>query len=141
MTLEVAGLEPLPDGSTYTLWLTRDGSPAESCGAFVVASGTTRVPLNAPYPLKTFDGWVVVKSGTTGAVPAAHRHGLTASELRAIVTGVPDSSPESGVHSQYEDFARHVLTRVGRSTTAREPAPSASSATRCGSTSPTGSRS
>ncbi len=65
MTFSVSGLPVLPEGSTYTLWLTKDGSLAESCGAFVVAGGTTEVPLNAPYPLKTFDGWVVVKTGTT----------------------------------------------------------------------------
>lgn len=65
MTLEVSGLEALPDGMTYTLWLTRDGRLAESCGTFAVATGTTKVPLNAPYPLKKFDGWVVVRTGTT----------------------------------------------------------------------------
>jgi hypothetical protein len=65
MTVEVSGLPALPDGKTYTLWLTRDGKLAESCGAFAVAAGTTKVPLNAPYPLKQFDGWVVVRTGTT----------------------------------------------------------------------------
>jgi hypothetical protein len=65
MTLEVSGLAALSDGETYTLWLTRDGKLAESCGAFAVAAGTTKVPLNAPYPLKRFDGWVVVRTGTT----------------------------------------------------------------------------
>lgn len=65
MTLRVSGLPVLPKGSTYTLWLTKDGKLAETCGTFVVAAGTTEVPLNAPYPLKTFDGWVVVKTGTT----------------------------------------------------------------------------
>ena len=74
MTLSVSGLPPLPKGSTYSLWLTRDGKLAEQCGAFVVAAGTTEVPLNAPYPLKKFDGWVVVETGSTQplltAVPA-----------------------------------------------------------------------
>lgn len=65
MTFSVSGLPVLPKGSTYTLWLTKDGKLAESCGSFVVAGGTTEVPLNAPYRLKTFDGWVVVKTGTT----------------------------------------------------------------------------
>ena len=64
MTLEVTGLAPLPRGETYTLWLTRGDELAESCGTFAVASGTTTVPLNAPYQLKKFDGWVVVRSGT-----------------------------------------------------------------------------
>ena len=65
MTFSVSGLPVLPTGSTYTLWLTKDGELAESCGSFVVANGTTEVPLNAPYPLQKFDGWVVVETGTT----------------------------------------------------------------------------
>jgi hypothetical protein len=65
MTLEVSGLSALPNGKTYTLWLTRDGKLAESCGTFAVAAGTTTVPLNAPYRLKEYDGWVVVRTGTT----------------------------------------------------------------------------
>jgi hypothetical protein len=65
MTFSVSGLPVLPKGSTYTLWLTKNGTLAESCGSFVVADGTTEVPLNAPYPLGKFDGWVVVKTGTT----------------------------------------------------------------------------
>jgi hypothetical protein len=64
MTLEVAGLPPLPAGETYTLWLTRDGKLAESCGAFTVAAGTTSVPLNAPYRLRQFDRWVIVRTGS-----------------------------------------------------------------------------
>ncbi len=59
MELRVSGL---PSG-TYELWLTRDGKPAESCGSFAVAAGETTVPLNAPYKLKSFDGWVVVPAG------------------------------------------------------------------------------
>lgn len=65
MTLEVSGLPLLSDGGTYALWLTRDGKLAEPCGTFVVAAGTTKVPLNAPYPLRKFDAWVIVRSGTT----------------------------------------------------------------------------
>jgi Anti-sigma-K factor rskA len=64
MMLEVSGLAALPEGMTYTLWLTRDGKLAETCGTFAVAAGTTKVPLNAPYPLNEFDGWVVVRTGT-----------------------------------------------------------------------------
>ena len=29
-----------------------------------MAAGTTKVPLNAPYRLKQFDGWVIVRTGT-----------------------------------------------------------------------------
>jgi hypothetical protein len=60
MRLRVSGLAE----GRYALWLTRDGQPAEPCGSFAVASGETSVPLNAPYKLRTFDGWVVVPSGT-----------------------------------------------------------------------------
>jgi hypothetical protein len=65
MRLEISGLRPLPAGQSYTLWLTRDGALAESCGSFVVGDGTTKVPLNAPYKLKQFDSWVIVQTGTT----------------------------------------------------------------------------
>jgi len=59
MKLRVSGLP----GGRYELWLTRDGKLAEPCGAFAVAEGKTTVPLNAPYELKSFDGWVVVPAG------------------------------------------------------------------------------
>ncbi len=60
MRLRVSGLAE----GRYALWLTRGGKPAEPCGTFAVASGETSVALNAPYKLRTFDGWVVVPSGT-----------------------------------------------------------------------------
>lgn len=59
MELRVTGLEP----GRYELWLTRDGELAASCGTFAVAERETTVPLNAPYKLRTYDGWVVVVSG------------------------------------------------------------------------------
>ena len=59
MELRVTGLEP----GRYELWLTRDGELAASCGVFAVAERETTVPLNAPYKLRTYDGWVVVVSG------------------------------------------------------------------------------
>jgi hypothetical protein len=68
MTLNVSGLAPLPEGQTYALWLTHQGKLADPCGTFAVAAGTTSVPLNAPFRLKEYDGWVVVRSGTTGPV-------------------------------------------------------------------------
>lgn len=71
MTLEVSGLPALPGGRTYELWLTRGGRLAEPCGAFTVSGGTTEVPLNAPYRLKQFDGWVVVRSGERRPVLSA----------------------------------------------------------------------
>ncbi len=66
MSLRISGLAPLPKGKTYALWLTVGGKLADPCGTFTVSAGTTKVPLNAPYPLKEYDGWVVVRSGTTG---------------------------------------------------------------------------
>ncbi len=65
MRLEIEGLPALPSGKSYTLWLTNGGRLAASCGSFVVADGTTRVPLNAPYKLGQFDNWVIVRTGTT----------------------------------------------------------------------------
>jgi hypothetical protein len=66
MELEVDGLQPSSGGGPYELWLTRDGDLAAQCGSFLAeADGTTVVPLNAPYKLKEFDGWVVVVEGST----------------------------------------------------------------------------
>ncbi len=59
MELSVSGL---PAGN-YELWLTRDGELAASCGFFAVAADEVTVPLNAPYRLTDFDGWVVVPRG------------------------------------------------------------------------------
>jgi hypothetical protein len=65
MELEVAGLTPSPDRRPYELWLTKGGKLSALCGSFVVeADGTTVVPMNAPYRLKDFDGWVVVAEGS-----------------------------------------------------------------------------
>jgi hypothetical protein len=68
MELTVRGLPPLPGGELYELWLTRDGKLAAPCGVFAVGSGTTVVPLTAPYSLRDFDGWVVVRQGSTEPV-------------------------------------------------------------------------
>lgn len=59
MELTVTGLAP----GTYELWLTRGDELAASCGSFAVAAGETTVPLNAPFVLRDFDGWVVVPVG------------------------------------------------------------------------------
>jgi len=59
MEIRVSGLAP----GSYELWLTRDGELAAPCGAFLVAGDETTVPLNAPFKLKEFDGWVVVPTG------------------------------------------------------------------------------
>ena len=66
MEISVEGLAPSASGRPYELWLTRDGELAVLCGSFLAEpDGTTTVPMNAPYKLKEFDGWVVVEEGTT----------------------------------------------------------------------------
>jgi hypothetical protein len=66
MELEVDGLAPSSGGRPYELWLTRGDKLAALCGSFrAEAEGTTVVPLNAPYKLSEFDGWVVVVEGST----------------------------------------------------------------------------
>jgi hypothetical protein len=65
MTLTVRDLAALPAQETYELWLTREGELAERCGSFVVRGAETTVRLNAPYPLRAFDGWVVTAPDET----------------------------------------------------------------------------
>jgi hypothetical protein len=64
MKMTVQGLPELPTGQRYELWLTKQGKLSASCGRFVVGKGRTIVPLNAPYRLKQFDGWVVTRAGS-----------------------------------------------------------------------------
>jgi hypothetical protein len=65
MEIDVEGLAPSASGKTYELWLTRDGALGALCGSFLAEpDGSTVVPLNAPYKLSDFDGWVVVEEGT-----------------------------------------------------------------------------
>ncbi|OFW70874.1 MAG: hypothetical protein A2Y55_05340 [Actinobacteria bacterium RBG_16_68_12] len=69
MELSVEGLAPSASGRPYEVWLVRDGRLAGFCGSFrVEPDGTAVVPMNAPYKLKEFDGWVVVEEGTTAPV-------------------------------------------------------------------------
>jgi hypothetical protein len=63
MKLKAWGLGKLRAGEVYELWLTRDGKLVAQCGSFT-ASGTVTVPLNAPFKLRSFTGWVVVRSGS-----------------------------------------------------------------------------
>lgn len=65
MVMKISGLAALPAGQTYALWLTKRGKLEASCGTFTVGAGTTTVALNAPYRLKEYDGWIVVRSGMT----------------------------------------------------------------------------
>ncbi len=69
MEISVQGLGPSASGRPYELWLTRGGELVMLCGSFLTEpDGTTVVPMNAPYKLKEFDGWVVVEEGTTAPV-------------------------------------------------------------------------
>lgn len=65
MAMEVQGLAPAASGRPYELWLTKDGELAALCGSFLTEpDGSAEVPMNAPYKLKEFDGWVVVEEGS-----------------------------------------------------------------------------
>ncbi|HET7745546.1 MAG TPA: anti-sigma factor [Gaiellaceae bacterium] len=65
MKLTVSGLEPAKSGRPFELWLTRHGKPLALCGSFVpTRGGTASVPMNAPYKLTEYDGWVVVEEGS-----------------------------------------------------------------------------
>jgi hypothetical protein len=63
MRMTVSGLEALPAGERYELVLTRNGRPAASCGTFAIEDEKTIVYLNAPYPLRRYDGWAITREG------------------------------------------------------------------------------
>ena len=65
MVLEAQGLPRLRKGETYTLWLTKAGKLVDTCGTFVAGADPVEVPLNAPYKIKEYDGWVVVRTGSS----------------------------------------------------------------------------
>jgi hypothetical protein len=71
MVLHVTGLQPLPEGGYYDLYLTRDGKPIALCGSFNVnRGGEVTVPFTAAYALDHFDrnGWVVTRQ-----IPPNHK--------------------------------------------------------------------
>jgi hypothetical protein len=71
MVLHVSGLQPLPEGGYYDLYLTRNGKPIALCGTFNVDHrGNATVPLTAAYTLDHFDrnGWVVTRQ-----IPPNHK--------------------------------------------------------------------
>lgn len=61
MAMTVRGLPALPEGQRYELVLTREGRRAVSCGTFRIEDEKTVAYLNAPYRLKTYDGWIVTR--------------------------------------------------------------------------------
>ena len=69
LELKVSGLRQLPDGSWYTLYLTKKRKPAESAARSAYKPERPRVRMNAPYHFSDYDGWVVTattKSGKPG---------------------------------------------------------------------------
>lgn len=69
MELEVTGLAPPAGGGLYELWLTSGGRRVALCGSFLAdADGSTVVPMNAPWRLSDYDGWVVVEEGSTAVL-------------------------------------------------------------------------
>jgi hypothetical protein len=64
MELTVRNLPPLGDDRRYELVLTRKGKVAASCGTFYVASNKSIAFLNAPYKLRQYDGWAIVRRGS-----------------------------------------------------------------------------
>jgi hypothetical protein len=68
MRMRVRGLPELRGGGRYEVFLTRKGELADSCGTFWVDGEESVVPLNAPYRLRRYDGWVVVREGTERVV-------------------------------------------------------------------------
>jgi hypothetical protein len=61
MEMTVRGLRP---GGRYELLLTKRGRRAASCGYFTIRAGKAIVYLNAPYRLRSFDGWIVTRKGS-----------------------------------------------------------------------------
>jgi hypothetical protein len=70
MVLRATGLQPLPDGGYYDLYLTRKGKPIALCGSFNVGRGEVTVRFTAAYALEHFDrnGWVVTRQ-----IPPNHK--------------------------------------------------------------------
>jgi hypothetical protein len=65
MAMTVRGLPHLPDDGRYELRVTRGGRVGPSCGAFYMTSDKTVVYLNAPYHLREWDGWVIVREDSS----------------------------------------------------------------------------
>jgi hypothetical protein len=59
LRLEVEGLEPLPRGGYYLLWLSKDGDFGVACGSFRVDEDGTVVEWDVSYRLDDYDEWVI----------------------------------------------------------------------------------
>ena len=62
----VRRLKPLPRGSFYEMYLSRQSRPVATCGTFTITRPTATVRLNAPYNLRTYDGWIVTRETESG---------------------------------------------------------------------------
>jgi hypothetical protein len=62
MTVQVEGLDHLPKGDYYTLFMTRDGKPVVTCGTFNVSKdGLTTIRFSVAYDIDRFDGLMLAK--------------------------------------------------------------------------------
>ena len=63
MLLHARGLQQLPEGGYYDLYLTKGGKPVVLCGTFNVKGREIIVHFSAPYDLNHFDkdGWVITR--------------------------------------------------------------------------------
>jgi hypothetical protein len=62
MRVQVEGLDHLPNGDYYTLFMTRNGKPVVTCGTFNVSKdGLTTVRFSIAYDVDRFDGLMLAK--------------------------------------------------------------------------------
>jgi hypothetical protein len=65
MLLAASGLDPVPEGGYYELWLTKEVGKKQikevSCGTFIASDRDLSVRLNAPYTLESFTGWIITR--------------------------------------------------------------------------------
>jgi hypothetical protein len=59
LRLEVEGLDPLPNGGYYLLWLAKDGEFGVACGSFRVGADRTVAEWDVSYRLADYDEWVI----------------------------------------------------------------------------------
>ena len=62
MIVQVDGLDHLPKGDYYTLFMTRNGKPIVTCGTFNVSEeGVTTIRFSIAYDLDRFDGLMLAR--------------------------------------------------------------------------------
>jgi hypothetical protein len=71
MRITVRGLPQQAQRGAYNeLWLTKQGQPKVSCGAFRVHGNATTIDLSIPYNLRNATGWVVTAETPDGSEPS-----------------------------------------------------------------------